>query len=83
MLGNNYLLWENETFIVCTPFNPHLPYSEGPIVVVKLKQDVKTAWQDPELTGMAFELAAKVAKTMESLSLTPGFNIQANGNWGY
>lgn len=82
MLGNNFLLWENDIFIVCTPFNPHLPYSEGPIVVVKPKADIRTSWQDPGLTGQAFELSARVCKVMESLSMTPWFNLQANGNWG-
>lgn len=82
MLGNNYLLWEDDTFIVCTPFNPHLPYGEGPIAVVKPKQEIVSAWQDPALTGRAFELAARVAKTMDDLKLAPWFNLQANGNWG-
>lgn len=82
MLGNNFLLWENDTFIICTPFNPHLPYSEGPIVIVKSKQDIPHAWQEPKLTGAAFELAANVCKTMESLEFAPWFNVQANGNWG-
>lgn len=82
MLGNNHLLWENELFIICTPFNPHLPYTEGPIVIVKTKEDVSHAWQDPVLSGKAFELAAKVCQTMERLSLASWYNIQANGNWG-
>jgi len=82
MLGNNFLLWEDNTFIVCTPFNPHLPYNEGPIVIVKTKQDVKNAWQDPHLSGRAFELAAKACKIMDNLQFAPWFNMQANGNWG-
>lgn len=82
MIGNNFLLWEDETFIVCTPFNPHLPYSEGPIVIVKPKQTVAHAWQDDALTGQAFQLAAKVCQIIENLGLCPWFNIQANGNWG-
>lgn len=82
MLGNNYLLWENEELIVCTPHNPHLPYDEGPIVIVKPKQDITTAWQDPKLTGRFFELAAIVCQVMEELKMAPWFNLQANGNWG-
>lgn len=82
MLGNNHLLWEDNVFIVCTPLNPHLPYSEGPIVIVKPKSDVATSWQDPSLTGSAFELSAKVCQTMEKLSMASWFNLQANGNWG-
>lgn len=82
MLGNNYLLWEDETFIVCTPHNPHLPYSDGPIVIVKPKADVTHAWQNPELTARAFELTARVCQIMESLEMTQWFNMQANGNWG-
>ena len=82
MLGNNHLLWENEEFIVCTPFNPHFAYAEGPTVVVKPKRDIMSAWEDPTLTGRAFELAAKVTKLMDKLQLAPWFNLQANGNWG-
>ncbi len=82
MLGNNFLLWENDTFIICTPFNPHLSYSEGPIVIIKPKQDITHAWQEPTLTGVAFELAANVCKAMEGLKFAPWFNVQANGNWG-
>jgi len=82
MIGNNYSLWEDDDFIVCTPYNPHLPYSEGPTLVVKTKQDVANAWQDPQLSGRAFELAAKTCEIMESLRFAPWFNIQANGNWG-
>ncbi len=82
MLGNNYLLWENDKFIICTPFNPHLPYNEGPIVVVKTKQDITHAWQEPKLTGAAFELAASACKIMDEMELAPWFNLQANGNWG-
>jgi hypothetical protein len=82
MLGNNYLLWEDATFIICTPFNPHLSYGEGPILIVKTKHDVENAWQNPQLAGQAFELAAKACKIMENLKLAPWFNIQANGNWG-
>ncbi|MBL8159503.1 hypothetical protein JNJ66_03535 [Candidatus Saccharibacteria bacterium] len=82
MLGNNYLLWENDLFIVCTPHNPHLPYSEGPILVIKTKHDIANAWQDPLLTGHAFHLAAQVCQVVEKLGLAPWFNIQTNGNWG-
>lgn len=82
MLGNNFLLWEDDVFIICTPFNPHLSYSEGPIVIVKTKRDLESAWQDPDLSAEAFGLAAKVCTVMEDLQLTPWFNLQANGNWG-
>jgi diadenosine tetraphosphate (Ap4A) HIT family hydrolase len=82
MIGNNYLLWENDDFVVKTPFNPHMPYSEGLHIVVAPKKGVRTAWDDPALSGRAFELAARVAKVAESLNLAPWFNIQANGNWG-
>lgn len=82
MLGNNFLLWENGIFLVCTPFNPHVPYSEGPIVVVKTQQDIQTAWQDPALTGAAFELSARICQVMREYAFAPWFNIQANGNWG-
>lgn len=82
MLGNNHLLWENDTFIVCTPFNPHLPYNEGPVVIVKPKANIANSWQDPSLTGSAFELSATVCQIMDKLTMTSWFNLQANGNWG-
>lgn len=82
MLGNNYLLWEDDTFVVCTPFNPHISYEEGLHIIVKLKKEMQTAWQDPDLSGRAFTLAAHVSKIAEDLDISPWFNLQANGNWG-
>jgi len=79
---NNFTLWENDTFVIKTPFNPHQPYSEGLHLVVKSKEEVKTAWQDPQLTGETFQLAAKACAIIEELGLAPWFNLQANGNWG-
>jgi diadenosine tetraphosphate (Ap4A) HIT family hydrolase len=82
MIGNNYLLWENDEFIVKTPFNPHIAYSEGLHVIVAPKQDVRSAWENTELAGRAFALAAEACKVMEDVRLAPWFNIQANANWG-
>jgi diadenosine tetraphosphate (Ap4A) HIT family hydrolase len=82
MIGNNYLLWENDTFLVKTPFNPHIPYSEGLHVIVAPKNDILSAWEDPELSGEAFKLASKVSKIISNLDLAPWQNLQANGNWG-
>ena len=83
MHGNhNYLLWEDDDFIIRTPLNPHISYSEGLQLVVSTKQDISAAWQNPQLAGRAFELAANACKVMENLGLAPWFNIQANGNWG-
>ena len=82
MIGNNYLLWENDTFLVKTPFNPHIPYSEGLHILVAPKADISTAWDDPTLSGEAFALAAKVSKVINNLELAPWLNLQANGNWG-
>ena len=82
MIGNNYLLWEDDTFLVKTPFNPHTSYVEGLHVIVAPKADITTAWDDPELTGRAFTLASKVTQIMSELKLAPWFNLQANGNWG-
>ena len=82
MIGNNYLLWENDTFLVKTPFNPHIPYSEGLHVIVAPKADIATAWEDAELSGEAFKLASKVSKVINELNLAPWLNLQANGNWG-
>jgi diadenosine tetraphosphate (Ap4A) HIT family hydrolase len=79
---NNFTLWENKTYIISTPLNPHQPYSEGVHVVVASKADIANAWQDPKLTGEMFKLAAKACKIMEAMGLGPWFNLQANGNWG-
>ena len=82
MIGNNFLLWENDEFIIKTPFNPHIPYSEGLVLVVTPKADYETAWEDPSVSGRAFELAARACGIIEEVGLAPWFNIQANGNWG-
>lgn len=82
MIGNNYLLWENDTFLVKTPFNPHIPYSEGLHILVAPKADIATAWDDPELSGEAFKLASNVSKIISNLDLAPWINLEANGNWG-
>ena len=82
MIGNNFVLWENDTFLVKTPFNPHIPYSEGLHVHVAPKADIVSAWEDPELSGEAFKIASKVSKVISDLSFAPWLNLQANGNWG-
>jgi diadenosine tetraphosphate (Ap4A) HIT family hydrolase len=82
MIGNNYSLWDNDTFIVKTPFNPHTPYSEGLHIIVAPKADITSAWEDPELSGEAFKLAAKVSQVITDLGMAPWLNLQANGNWG-
>ncbi len=82
MIGNHYSLWENDTFIVKTLFNPHILYSEGHHVIVAPKADVVSAWEDPEISDKAFTLASKVSKIICNLNLAPWLNLQANGNWG-
>lgn len=79
---NVYTLWQNDTFTISTPKNPHLPYSEGPCVIVAPNQEVPSAWEDIDLAAAAFKLAASTCKIMEELKLAPWFNIQANSNWG-
>ncbi len=79
---NIYTLWEDDTFTISTPKNPHTPYSEGLNVIVAPKKEVANAWEDTDLAADAFKLAAKACKIMEELQLAPWFNIQANGNWG-
>lgn len=79
---DTFTLWENDEFTISTPGNPHIPYSEGIHVIVSPKNAVANAWQDIELSGVAFKLAARVCQILESLKLAPWFNIQANGNWG-
>jgi diadenosine tetraphosphate (Ap4A) HIT family hydrolase len=77
-----FTLWENDQFTISTPKNPHTPYREGLHVIVSPKQKVANAWQDADLSGATFQLAATACKIMENLGLAPWFNIQANGNWG-
>jgi diadenosine tetraphosphate (Ap4A) HIT family hydrolase len=77
-----YILWENDAFVISTPHNPHLTYSEGLHVIVSPKRKVPNAWRDAELTASAFGLASRACKAMEGIGLAPWFNIQANGNWG-
>lgn len=82
MIGNNFLLWDDESFMIKTPFNPHTPYSEGPHLIVAPKDDIETAWDNTEMSTRAFELASKVCRIMDDINFAPWFNIQANGNWG-
>lgn len=82
MVGNNYLLWENDDFVVKTPFNPHTPYEEGPHLVVAPKADFDNAWQDVEVSTRAFSVASRAYQIMSENDIAPWFNIQANGNWG-
>ena len=82
MIGNNFVIWENEAFMIKTPFNPHTPYSEGPHLLVAPKADIITAWEDIEASTAAFHLASKICKVMDEINFAPWFNIQANGNWG-
>lgn len=82
MASNNYLLWENERYSIKTPFHPHLPYEEGLHVMLAPKADYENAWQDPDVAGEAFRLAARACQLIEAAGLAPWFNIQANGNWG-
>lgn len=82
MLGNNFLLWENHYFILKTPFNPHIPYSEGFHIVINSKSEIETAWQDPELSAAGFRLAANACKLLDEIGFAPWFNIQVNGNFG-
>lgn len=82
MIGNNYVLWENNDFYIKTPFNPHQPYTEGIHLIISAKKELSHAWENPDITGDAFKLAADVCRIAESLDLAPWFNMQANGNWG-
>jgi diadenosine tetraphosphate (Ap4A) HIT family hydrolase len=79
---NAFTLWENDSFTIKTPDNPHIPYTEGAHIIVAPKQEVANAWTDVELSEITFRLASRVCQTMEKLQFAPWFNIQANGNWG-
>ena len=77
-----FILWENDSFIISTPRNPHIAYREGPHVIVSPKRDVPNAWEDIDLATDMFRLTAQACKIMEEQGLAPWFNIQADGNWG-
>jgi diadenosine tetraphosphate (Ap4A) HIT family hydrolase len=79
---DSFTLWENDSFIVSTPNNPHQAYSEGLHVIVSPKQDVSSAWEDIGLAQATFGLAAQTCRAIEECKLAPWQNIQANGNWG-
>lgn len=79
---NTFTLWEDDSFIISTPKNPHFPYSEGIHIIVSPKRDVPNAWEDIELSEATFKLASEACKIMAGLKIAPWFNIQANGNWG-
>lgn len=83
MIGNNFVLWENEDFLVKTPFSPHMPYSDGPHLVVAPHADMRAAWDDVALGTEAFALATQLCKIMDDIQFAPWFNIPANGNWGF
>lgn len=82
MTNDSFLIWENDEFTIKTPLNPHQPYIEGLHIIVSPKRAVEAAWDDPALTGQAFELSAKVCGVIKDLEMGPWFNLQANGNWG-
>ena len=78
----NPILWENDKFIIRTPSNPHLPYSEGLHIYIAPKKEIANAWEDPELAAETFKYSSEACRLIEGLGLAPWFNIQANGNWG-
>src|SRR5688572_3262366 len=77
-----FTLWANDAYIISTPKNPHIAYREGLHVIVSPKRAAASAWEDPELAGSTFKLAAQACGIMKKLKLAPWFNIQVNGNWG-
>ena len=77
-----FTLWENNTFTISTPKNPHLSYNEGLHIAVAPKRGMESAWSDIALSTETFKLATQACKIMAELKLAPWFNIQANGNWG-
>lgn len=79
---NIFILWESDLFTIGTPKNPHVPYVEGPHIIVIPKKETPNAWADIELAAATFRLASQVCQIMEKIEFAPWFNIQANGNWG-
>ncbi|GAC1503174.1 MAG: hypothetical protein NVS1B10_08190 [Candidatus Saccharimonadales bacterium] len=79
---NNFILWDDESFSVSTPKNPHIPYNEGAHLIIAPKRAVPNAWADVTLSAAAFRLASATCQIMEKIQFATWFNIQANGNWG-
>ncbi len=76
-------LWSNGEFSITTSSNPHIPKEEGIHLRIFAKREVANGWEDPELCGKAFTLAAKVAGIIvERLKIVQWANLQYNGNWG-
>lgn len=80
--NDDYLLWESADYSIHTLANPHIPYKDGMHLVVRPKNGMANAWQDPKLAAKTFELAATAAGIIERTGLAPWFNIEAKGNWG-
>ncbi len=81
MAENEFILWENDNFIIKTLSNPHISLSEGVHLIVLPKKHTANAWEDPELASEAFLLSSQATKIMSELEVCPWFNLQANGNW--
>lgn len=82
MKEEKWTLWFNEKFDIITLTNPHISPEEGLHVIVYPRENIFSAWSNPNLCGESFKIAAKVAQVIEDLKLAPWFNLQANGNWG-
>jgi diadenosine tetraphosphate (Ap4A) HIT family hydrolase len=78
-----YLLWENAHFVINTPANPNIPYTEGVHIYVAPKNMLSAAWDNPVLAGKTFQLASEACRIMKDLELAPWFNLQSNGDWGH
>ncbi len=76
-------LWSDGEFSITTSSNPHIPKEEGIHLRIFAKKELTKGWDDPELCGKAFVLAAKVADIIvEKLKIVEWANLQYNGNWG-
>lgn len=82
IIGNAFVLWKNDKFIVTTPLNPHLPKDEGCHLVIRPVKPFEKAWDYPKFTGETFELASKIVKILIDEGIVDWANLQCNGNWG-
>jgi diadenosine tetraphosphate (Ap4A) HIT family hydrolase len=80
-MSDDWVLWENENFVIKTPKNPHISPEEGCHVKVYTKQRIERSWDNPELAGKVFELAVKVSKVIIEEKIADWVNIQNNQNW--
>jgi diadenosine tetraphosphate (Ap4A) HIT family hydrolase len=81
-MDDEWILWQNNEFVVITPKNPHIGPEEGCHIIILTKKKMGKSWDNPELAGKTFELATKISKIIIEEKIADWANIQNNQNWG-